>query len=202
MTVLTVDYYFTLVSPWTYIGDALFKQIADKHGATIRHVPVNMGRVFEATGGLPLAKRSDARKALRMQELKRWREYRNVPLNLEPAYFPASDKLAAGMVIAAQETGHDVYEFCHAILRAVWAEERNIADEETMLEIANSCGLDGKLLATAAVSPSVEQKWEANTEDAIKRNVMGAPFYIIGEETLWGQDRLEFVDRILAAAKG
>lgn len=198
---VTVDYYFTLVSPWTYLGDAKFKEICDKHGATIRHLPVNLGRVFEATGGLPLAKRSEARKALRMQELRRWREYRNVPLNLEPAHFPVSDKLAAGMVIAAQETGNDVYEFCHNIMRAVWAEERDISDTDTMIEIANACGLDGKLLATAALSPSVEQKWEADTDTAIQRGVMGAPFYIIGDETLWGQDRLEFVDRILAKAE-
>ncbi len=198
---LTVDYYFTLVSPWTYLGDAEFKKIADKYGAQIRHIPVNLGRVFEATGGLPLAKRSDARKALRMQELKRWRDYRKVPLNLEPKFFPASDKLAAGMVIAAQETGNDVYDFCHAIMRAVWAEERNIADKDTMLEIADSCGLDGKLLQVAAESPSVTHKWEADTDRAIQRGVMGAPFYIIGNETLWGQDRLEFVEQILAAGK-
>ncbi|WNJ98308.1 2-hydroxychromene-2-carboxylate isomerase [Thalassospiraceae bacterium LMO-JJ14] len=194
----TIDYYFTLVSPWTYLGDAEFKKIADRHGAKIRHIPVNLGRVFGATGGLPLAKRSDARKALRMQELRRWREYRNVPLNLEPKHFPVSDKLAAGMVIAAQETGKDVYDFCHAIMRAVWAEERDISDTDTMIEIADSCGLDGKLLSTAALSPSVTQKWEADTDTAIERGVMGAPFFIIGNETLWGQDRLEFVERILA----
>jgi 2-hydroxychromene-2-carboxylate isomerase len=197
--VQTVDYYFTLVSPWTYLGDAEFKKICDRHGAKIRHIPVNLGRVFEATGGLPLAKRSDARKALRMQELRRWREYRGVRLNLEPKHFPVSDKIAAGMVIAAQQMGTDVYDFCHAIMRAVWAEDRDISDTDTVIAIADSCGLDGKLLATAGQSPSITQKWEADTDQAIQLGVMGAPFFIIGEETLWGQDRLEFVDRILAA---
>ena len=196
-----IDYYFTLVSPWTYLGDAVFKDIADKYGATIRHHPVNLGRVFEATGGLPLAKRSDARKALRMQELRRWRDYRKVPLNLEPKHFPVSDKLAAGMVIAAQEMRTDVQGFCHAIMRAVWAEERDISDTATMIAIADASGLDGKLLATAATSPSVTGKWESDTDRAIQRGVMGAPFFIIGEEMLWGQDRLEFVERILAAGK-
>lgn len=192
-----IDYYFTLVSPWTYLGDAVFKGIADKYGATIRHHPVNLGRVFEATGGLPLAKRSDARRALRMQELQRWRAYRNLPLNLEPKHFPVSDKMAAGMVIAAQELGQDVYPFCHAIMRAVWAEERDISDPATMIEIADACGLDGKLLNAAAANPSVVQKWESDTDKAIELGVMGAPFFIIGEHKLWGQDRLEFVDRIL-----
>lgn len=193
----TVDYYFTLVSPWTYLGDAAFKEIVDRHGAKINHLPVNLGRVFQATGGLPLAKRSDARKALRMQELRRWRDYRNVPLNLEPKHFPVSDKMAAGMVIAAQQMGTDVYDFCHAIMRAVWAEERDISDTDTMIAIADSCGLDGKLLSAAGASPTITQKWEADTDRAIQLNVMGAPFYIIGEETFWGQDRLEFVDRFL-----
>ena len=136
-----------------------------------------------------------------MQELQRWREYRKVKLNLEPAHFPVSDKMAAGMVIAAQETGNDVSEFCHAIMRAVWAEERNISDSDTMLQIANDCGLDGKLLQAAAASPTVGQKWEADTDRAIERGVMGAPFYNVGEDTLWGQDRLEFVDMILAKAR-
>lgn len=193
-----VDYYFTLVSPWTYIGDSLFLEIAAKRSATVRHVPVNMGRVFEATGGLPLAKRSDARKALRMQELRRWRDYRKVPLNLEPKFFPASDKLAAGMVIAAQTLGAKVDTLCSAFLRAVWAEERNIADRATAIAIADSCGLDGKLLAAAADGEPIVKKWNSDTEEAIALGVMGAPFFIIGEETLWGQDRLDFVDRILA----
>ena len=197
-----IDYYFTLVSPWTYLGDAVFKGIADKYGATIRHHPVNLGRVFEATGGLPLAKRSDARKALRMQELRRWRDYRKLPLNLEPKHFPVSDKLAAGMVIAAQEMKIDVQKFCHAIMRAVWAEERDISDTATMIAIADACGLDGKLLSAAATSPTVTGKWEADTDRAILRGVMGAPFFIIGDEMLWGQDRLEFVEQILAAQKG
>lgn len=193
-----VDYYFTLVSPWTYIGDKLFLEIAAKRGATVRHVPVNMGRVFEATGGLPLAKRSEARKALRMQELRRWRDYRKVPLNLEPKHFPVSDKLAAGMVIAAQQIGCKVDTLCSAFLRAVWAEERDISDRDTAIAIADSCGLDGKLLAAAAVGQPVAQTWARDTDAAIALGVMGAPFFIIGTETLWGQDRLEFVDRILA----
>tara|TARA_R110001599_G_scaffold144783_1_gene326607 strand:+ start:16559 stop:17155 length:597 start_codon:yes stop_codon:yes gene_type:complete len=192
-----VDYYFTLVSPWTFLGDAAFRDIAQKHGATIRHIPVNMGRVFQATGGLPLAKRSDARKALRMQELKRWRAYRGLDLNLEPAHFPVSDQLAAGIVIAAQQTGADVGDLCYAFMRAVWIEERDISDLETAIEIANACGLDGKLLSAVAANPSVNATWERNTDDAIASGVMGAPFYIIGEHTLWGQDHLDFVENIL-----
>lgn len=195
-----IEYFFTLVSPWTFIGDPILRDIAAKSGAKIEHVPVNLGRVFEASGGLPLGKRSDQRKALRMQELKRWRTYRSVGFNLEPAYFPASDRKAAAVVIAAQQAGHDVGELCYAFMRAVWAEEKNIADPDTIMAITNACGLDGADLIDRASDESINTKWEANTDRAIASGVMGSPFYIVdGDQCYWGQDRLEFIERQLVA---
>ena len=196
----TIEYFFTLVSPWTFIGDPILRNIADKSGAKIEHVPVNLGRVFDASGGLPLAKRSDQRKTLRMQELIRWRAYRGIDFNLEPKFFPASDKKAAAVVIAAQQAGHNVGELCYAFMRAVWAEEKNIADTDTIIAIADACGLGGTELLEKASAQPINDKWEANTDRAISAGVMGSPFYIVdGEQRFWGQDRLEFVERQLIA---
>ena len=194
----TIEYFFTLVSPWTFIGDPILRDIATRSGAKIEHVPVNLGRVFDASGGLPLAKRSDQRKALRMQELKRWRTYRGIDFNLEPAYFPASDKKAAAVVIAAQQAGHDVGELSYAFMRAVWAEEKNIADPETIIDVTNACGMDGAALLDQASDDTINKEWGANTDRAIAAGVMGSPFYIVdGDQCYWGQDRLEFVERQL-----
>ena len=194
----TIDYYFTLVSPWTFIGDPILRKHAATYGATIRHVPVNLGAVFDATGGIPLPKRSDARKALRMQELKRWRAARGIDFNLEPKFFPNKDKAAAAMVIAAQRAGHDVGELVYGFLKGVWMDERDIADPDTIVTIANEAGLDGAALLAASESPDIEAEWNSNTETAISKGVMGSPFYIIGDQSLWGQDRLEHVEMILA----
>lgn len=195
-----IEYFFTLVSPWTFIGDPILREIAAKSGATIEHVPVNLGRVFDASGGLPLGKRSEQRKALRMQELQRWRAYRGIDFNLEPEYFPASDKKAAAVVIAAQQAGHDVGELCYAFMRAVWAEQKNIADPDTVVAITNACGFDGNALMEQGADDSINSKWEANTDRAIASGVMGSPFYIVnGDQCYWGQDRLEFIERQLVA---
>ncbi len=197
----TIEYFFTLVSPWTFIGDPILREIAAKTDAKIEHVPVNLGRVFEVSGGLPLAKRSDQRKALRMQELKRWRSYRGIECHLEPKFFPASDRKAAAVVIAAQQAGHDVGELCYAFMRAVWAEEKNVADPDTIVAIADACGLDGSDLLNKASDPAINDKWEANTDRAIAAGVMGSPFYIVdGGQCYWGQDRLEFVERQLVSS--
>ena len=85
---VTIDYYMTLNSPWTYLGSALFAEIAERNGATVNIKPCKFGPIFEQTGGLPLPKRSPQRRAYRMMELKRWREVRGIPINARAEALP------------------------------------------------------------------------------------------------------------------
>ncbi len=122
-----------------------------------------------------------------------------MPLNLHPAHFPVPDKSAAALVIAAAESGADALALAHAILRAVWVEEQNITDLETLKRIAEDTGPGGLDLMTKAQLPATAAKHEALTEEALGRGVFGAPTYVHREELFWGQDRLEFLDRALAS---
>lgn len=189
-----IDYYLTLVSPYAYMGHDRLVDVARRNGCDIRIKPVDMGAVFSVTGGLPLAKRAPARQAYRFQELKRWRSYLDIPLNLEPRFFPANDRNAAGMVIAADQQGLDGIKLAGAFLRAVWAEERNLADDQTIVEIANEQGLDGQDLLSQAYSEAVTKTWDANTAEAIEVGVFGAPTYVYQTHMFWGQDRMEFLE--------
>jgi 2-hydroxychromene-2-carboxylate isomerase len=197
MAKLTVDYYLSLNSPWTYLGHERFMAMCASAGATVNLRPVDFSLIFPKTGGLPVPQRPPQRQAYRMQELQRWRAYLNKPLNLQPAHWPADDKLATGLVIAAREAGLDAPRLAGAYMRAVWAEERNIGDEATALAIATEQGIDA-----AALLPQVEACLAMREADSLaamtERNVFGAPSYVIGDEVYWGQDRLDFVARALA----
>lgn len=197
---MRIDYYCALVSPWSYLGHRRLREIAARHGAEIIIHPVNVLAVFERTGGLPLPKRSPQRQAYRMQELRRWRERLGVPLNLEPAHFPADETRAAEMVLAARAEGLDAMELADRFMRACWAEERDIGLSRTIAEIIGEAGMDGAALERAASRYDVNAIRAAETDDAVARGVFGAPTYIIGEEIFWGQDRLDFVEAALADA--
>ena len=194
----TIDYYFSFNSPWAYLGSRLFGEIARRHGAEVRVKPVNLGEVFPRTGGLPLPKRAPERQAYRLVELNRWRAYRDMPLNQHPAFFPADEALAAGCVIAQGAAGGDTLGLAHAILRAVWAEERDMADEATLAEILRETGAEPDALLAKARDPKTRESYEAYTQEAVARGVFGSPSYILDGELFWGQDRLEFLERALA----
>jgi carboxymethylenebutenolidase len=173
--------------------------MAARHNATIAIRPVDFATVFPATGGLPLPKRSVQRQAYRMMELKRWREFLGLALTLQPKYFPAGERLAAGMVIALRDDRADqALALAGAVLRAVWAEERDINDRNTLLALADENGLDGKRLLAESEQDRYSEMIAADSQTAINRGVFGAPSYVYNDEVFWGQDRLDFLERALA----
>ena len=194
-----VDYYFTPVSPFTYMGHERFVAIARKHGASIAVKPVDLGKVFSVSGGLPLKQRAPQRQAYRMFELKRWREFLSMPLNLQPKFFPVPGDLASKWILAALERGtEDGLKLAGAVMRAVWVEERDVSDAATLSTIASEQGFDAGALAARAASADIGARYEALTQEAIERQVFGAPTFIYRDELFWGQDRLDFLDRALA----
>lgn len=193
-----VDYYFSPVSPWTYLGHERFGAIAAKHDAQIRCKPVDMGKVFQVSGGLPLAQRAKQRQAYRLFELRRWRDALALPLNLHPKFFPAPIGLACQLILAAPEAQQ--FRLAGALMRAVWAEERDIGDADTLRAICGENGLDGARLLAEAQGDASAARFATLTAEAIERQVFGAPTYIFRDEPFWGQDRLDFVERALAKA--
>lgn len=194
----TVDYYYSHVSPWSYLGAARFYKIAEAAGASINFKPMNLGVIFPQSGGLPLGKRPPQRRAYRMMELKRWKSHLNVDLNFEPKHFPTNDLPAALMAIAADRAGHDVAALSLAIMRKCWVEEMDVAEDATLIDAANQCGLDGMALSEASKESRAKDTYDAYTQEASERQVFGAPTYIYKDELFWGQDRLDFLERALS----
>ncbi|TMG83624.1 MAG: 2-hydroxychromene-2-carboxylate isomerase [Betaproteobacteria bacterium] len=195
----SVDYFFTPVSPFTYMGHDRFVAIAARHGASINVKPVDLGKVFAVSGGLPLKQRAAQRQAYRLFELKRWSRLLGLPLNLQPKFFPVPADLASKWILAALEQGPDAgLKLAGAFMRAVWAEDRNVSDADTLASIAREQGFDAAALGDRAAAEAIGSRYEALTQEAIDAQVFGAPTFIYRDEPFWGQDRLDFLDRSLA----
>ncbi len=191
--------FYGISSPWAYLGTPQLWAIAKKHGARIVLRPI---RVIEANGGIPLRTRAQPRQDYHALELSRWRAHLGMPLNLTPRFYPCRTiETAAQAVIAVQEAGLDAPGFSFAVQRALWAEDRDIADLDTLREIARATvGEGGAALVRDPALPRHIETWHGNLAEAERRGIFGTPTYVVNDELFWGQDRLDFVDRALAKA--
>lgn len=197
----TIDYYFSPMSPWSYLGHERLGNIARKNFARINIKPVDFTKIFPASGGLPLAKRAPQRLKYRLAELVRWQKHLGVPLTLEPKYFPYDASIASLLIVAAvDELGEKLAMLItSAIFKGCWVEERNMAEPEELFAIIKTQGLDAVSLLEQARSEETVARYNALTEEAMQRDVFGAPTYVYNGELFWGQDRLDFLDRALEA---
>jgi 2-hydroxychromene-2-carboxylate isomerase len=196
----TIDYYISLNSPWTYLGNARFAAIAKKHDCTVNVKPAKFSEVFARTGGLPLVKRAPERRAYRLMDLKRWRDHLGIPINIEPKYFPSDEATGTRLVLAAKLQGKDAHRLATEIGKALWEMEESIAEPAALAAAAERAGLDAEAIRKAGPSDAeLDEMHDELTAEAIKRGVFGAPSYVLPSgEIFWGQDRLEFLDRALA----
>ncbi len=195
----TVQYFFAPQSPWSYLGHERLIALAGAQGAQIDIKPFDLRKVFSVSGGVPVASRAPQRQAYRLQELARWAAHLGLPLNLHPKCFPVPPDDAARLIIAARTSlgGDAALALTGDIMRAMWADDKNIGDTDVLAQIANAGGLDGKMLVKSSQTAGVQQQYERNTDEAMAANVFGAPWYVVDGEGYWGQDRLDFVGRAL-----
>ncbi len=193
-----IDYFFSTISPFTYLAGTRLEEIASKHGATVTYKPLDIMGLFARTGGTPPKDRHPSRQEYRLQELRRQAAKAGVPMNMQPMFWPTNAAPSAYAVIAAQNAGGgDLGALVHGILRACWSEEKDIAEDEVVRACLKAAGFDAGLADSGMLAGA--ETYAANLEEAVGRGVFGAPFYITDtDERFWGQDRLDDLEAHLA----
>lgn len=204
---IEVSCFYSLSSPWAYFAGPKIQDIVRRHQVKLVLKPYDFQDVAPKTGGVPIRTRPEPRRTYHALELDRWRKYLGMPLVLEPKFYPADGKPAGWnkppgwMVIAAQEAGLDALRLSHALLRALWAEERDTSNPEVRRAIAKENGMNGDALVAAETSAAVQALYKRYSDEAVECGVFGAPTYVLDGERFWGQDRLDFLDRTLDAKR-
>lgn len=193
-----IDYFFATLSPYAYLAGTRLEDIAARHGATLTYKPLDVVALFSRTGGTPPKDRHPNRQAYRAQDLQRQAAKHGMTINLKPAHWPTNPAPSSYAIIAAQKAGGgDLGQLVHGLLRACWAEERDIAEDAVIRDCLERAGFDPKLSDSGLLDGA--ETYSRNLDEAVERGAFGAPFYITdGDQRFWGSDRLEDLDLHLA----
>jgi len=193
-----IDYYFSNMSPYTYMAGNRLEEIASRHGATITYKPLDIMGLFQRTGGVPPKDRHPSRQEYRLHDMPRQARALGMAFNIKPAFWPTNTAPSSYAVVAAQNAGGgDIGALVHSFVRAVWAEDKDISDDAVIRAALSTAGFDPELANSGLLSGA--ETYAANLEDAVSAGVFGAPFYVVDTgQSFWGQDKLQDLDAHLA----
>ncbi len=197
----TIDYYFTSISPFAYLGHKKMMEIANAHGKTVNFKPFDIFGVWKESGAQPPAERAPVRQRYRKIEIQRAAVMRDVCMNPSPKFFPTNPAPADLCISALVHSGKNADAFTHAVCKAVWEQNLDVADENTLASLLDECGEDSKSILELSKSNDVAALRDANTKKAISADAIGAPAYVYDDEVFWGQDRLEYLEQMIASGR-
>ena len=196
-----VDYYFTLLSPWAYIGHDAFHQAMERTGTTVNYRPINLPQAFEAAQTPMLGNRHKTRQDYRTLELQRWGVKRGLNFNYWPAHWPFPAAVADKMIISLVQNGESPAAFMREVFTGIWERETNYGEESALVAAAQAAGHDGAALLEQAKQDESEAIYAASTDDAIELGIFGVPAYFYDGEYFWGQDRIELLEDALKSGR-
>jgi 2-hydroxychromene-2-carboxylate isomerase len=176
-------------SPFSYLGHARLVDIARARGAAIDLKIPDFDRIRGSGNGLLFPPKSPQKTAYVAADLTRWSAHLGVPINLVPRYRPVDKHPPSRFVIATllHHGTDNALQVLHAVLRGLWAEDRNIADPDTLAAMAGQLGLDGARLLALSEGEAVDRQYTAFTEEAMAAQVFGVPWYIVDGDSYWGR---------------
>jgi 2-hydroxychromene-2-carboxylate isomerase len=193
----TIEFFFDVGSPTSYLAATQLPRIADDTGAVLRWRPMLLGGVFKATGNASPVN-VPAKGRWMMQDIADWARRYGVPFAPNP-HFPVNTlPLMRGDVAVARHAAAQLGRYRDAVFAGMWQHGLNLGDPAVLGALLQSIDLDPAAFAGWIAEPGVKAELQANTEEAVARGVFGAPSCFVGERMFFGQDRLDFVREAVA----
>jgi 2-hydroxychromene-2-carboxylate isomerase len=191
-----VAFFFDFSSPFAYLASTQIEAVARRAGASVRWKPFLLGALFKAIGtaDVPLFTMPEPKRVLAGLDMTRWAAHYGVPFTF-PSRFPMSTVKALRVILQVPDAQKP--PLVHALFRAAWVDDRDLADDATLEAIASATGLDGASLVRGAADDRVKSRLRDATDEAQRLGLCGAPSFLVGDLLFWGQDRLGFVERAL-----
>lgn len=192
----TVEFFFDLGSPASYLAWTQLPALCARHGATLVYRPMLLGGVFQATGNASPAM-VPAKGRYMFTDLARYATRYGVPFGLPPG-FPVNTLNLMRGALGVQLRAPERFEaLLAALFKGLWAQRRNLSDPIVLEQTLREAGFDAEQFQALAGDAEVKAALKVVTEEAVARGAFGAPTFFVGEQMFFGQDRLDFVEEAL-----
>ena len=194
----TLEFFFDFGSPYGYLANSQLPSIAARTGAQIVYCPVGVLRLMELAGNRPTTLECKNKRRHAPLDFTRWASFYGVPMGKNPYLKDMKlDPLLQGVLVASAMGVPEAYTT--AVFKGIYADALDLGNPEVFARVLTEAGLDGNAILTAREDSVLVAEIERRTEQAVERGLFGVPSFIVDGQLYFGNDRLQFVERALAA---
>lgn len=198
MVATPIEFYFEFASPYGYLASTQIDAIGARHGREVAWHPIMLGAAFKVTGAQPLV-HMPLKGDYMMRDLPRFARLLGVPFKAPPVMPSNSLAASRACIWLEQDNPKMAKALAQTVFCAHWGEGRDIARPEDIADVAALLGIERGALLAAVADPAIKERLKQATNAALQRGVFGSPFVLLDGEAFWGADRLDQVERWLAA---
>lgn len=186
-----LDFWFDFASTYSYPAAMRIEEVAAARGVSVGWRPFLLGPLFKAFGWDDSPFNLNPLKGRYMwRDLERLCERAGLPF-VRPDPFPQHSVLAARVALVALDHPRGA-DFCRAVFHAEFGRGWQIVDRQVLGTLLHEHAMDADGLLAAAESPGHKERLRAETAEAQRLGLFGAPIFVTTDgELFWGHDRLQ-----------
>ena len=180
-----IDFYFDIISPYSYIA---YKKILRTHNVKFNYKPILLGGLHKLEGITAPAFNTHKMKNMKNDcELVAYKNEINFSWNSK---FPINSLYMMRGYLVLEEDKK--IQYLDSFFNAYWKDNLDLNKKENIVKVLKNLEIDSKHFFEAIENENVKDKLKKFTLDAFKKNVFGAPTFIVNKKMFWGQDRLSY----------
>jgi 2-hydroxychromene-2-carboxylate isomerase len=183
-----IDFYFDIISPYSYIAHKKIQKIKKHQKVIFNYKPILLGGLHNLAGiSAPAFNKYKIKNMQSDCELVAKKNNISFKWNLK---FPINSLSLMRGYLAVEDNQKE--ECLNMFFNAYWRDDIDLSSEKEFLKLLESLKIDSKIFFEKITQQSIKDTLKKFTNDAFKKEVFGAPTFIVNNKIFWGQDRLEY----------
>ena len=183
-----IDFYFDVISPYSYIAHKKIQKIKESQKVIFNYKPILLGGLHNLAGI-----NAPAFNKYKMKNMQSDCELVSKKNNISFMWnskFPINSLSIMRGYISLNETQKD--DYLNTFFDAYWKGNLDLSSEKEFSELLGSLKIDSKIFFEKIKQQSIKDDLKRLTSGAFEKEVFGAPTFIVNNKIFWGQDRLEY----------
>ena len=184
----SIEFYFDFVSPYSFLAHKKIRKIKNNENIKFIYKPILLGGLHNLIGITAPAFINPKAKFM-VRDCKMVANKFNIKFIFNSEFPINSLNLMRGLLSVSSDKKNT---YINNFFDAYWQDGLNLNEQKIIIAILKKCKINKDDFQKKIKNQKIKNKLKKLTQDAYKKDIFGAPTFVVNKKIFWGQDRLDY----------